>query len=154
MIIQVDTREKQRAIKQILKTFDSLGIKHVSSKLIVGDYMDLDNPKTVVDRKQNLIEVCSNVCQDHSRFRRELQLAQECGIKLIILVEHGYGINSLEDVIFWENPRKQKSPKAISGDHLYKILRTLERKYGVTFAFCDKEHTGEEIIRWLNQKDG
>lgn len=153
MIIQVDTREKQKAIQQILKTFNAKGIKHVSSKLIVGDYMNLDNPKTVVDRKQNLIEVCSNVCQDHARFRAELNLAKECEIQLIILIEHGYGIDSLEDVIFWENPRLAESPKAITGDRLYKIMRTIEKKYGVIFAFCDKEHTGEEIIRWLTRKE-
>ena len=44
MDIQIDTREKQRAIRKILKTFDDNGVKHFSSKLLVGDYMSLDNP--------------------------------------------------------------------------------------------------------------
>lgn len=149
MIIQVDTREKSKAIRQILRTFDQLGVKHVSSKLLVGDYMNLDNPKIVVDRKQNLLEVCSNVCQDHTRFRAELNLAKECGIKLIVLVEHGYGIESLEDVIFWHNPRLAESPKALTGEQLYKTLRTIERKYGCAFAFCTKSQTGKEIVRLL-----
>lgn len=149
MVIQIDTREKARAIRQIVRTFDAAGIKHYTSKLLVGDYMSLDNPYVIVDRKQNLLEVCNNVCQDHDRFMAELLRAKDVGIKLIVLVEHGEGINSLEDVIFWENPRREKSPKAINGDRLYKILQTVERKYGCTFAFCDKRHTGEEIIRWL-----
>lgn len=45
MDIQIDTREKQRAIRKILKTFDDNGVKHFSSKLLVGDYMSLDNPQ-------------------------------------------------------------------------------------------------------------
>lgn len=149
MVIQIDTREKARAIKQIVRTFDAAGVKHYTSKLLVGDYMSLDNPKVIVDRKQNLLEVCNNVCQDHERFRAELKRATDCGIKLVVLIEHGEGIASLEDVIYWQNPRLAKSPKAISGERLYKIMRTIERKYGCVFAFCDKRDTGKEIIRLL-----
>lgn len=149
MIIQVDTREKAKAIRQIMKTFDAHGIKHVTSKLYVGDYMNMDNPHLVVDRKQNLLEVSNNVCQDHERFRAELKRAAECEIKVIVLVEHGEGIASLEDVIFWQNPRLATSPKAMTGERLYKILRTLQRKYGCEFAFCEKKDTGKEIIKWL-----
>lgn len=149
MVIQIDTREKQKAIRQIIRTFDAKGVKHYTSKLFVGDYMALDNPRVIVDRKQNLLEVCNNVCQDHERFRAELKRAADYGIKLIILVEHGEGIASLEDVIFWQNPRLARSPKAISGERLYKTMRTIERKYGCKFAFCDKKDTGVEILRWL-----
>lgn len=52
--IQIDTREKQRAIRKIVKTFDDHGVKHFSSKLLVGDYMSLDNPRLIIDRKQSL----------------------------------------------------------------------------------------------------
>ena len=40
MTIQIDTREKQRAVKQIISHFDKHGIKHYPSKLYVGDYMN------------------------------------------------------------------------------------------------------------------
>lgn len=70
MDIQIDTREKQRAIRKIIKTFDDNGVKHFSSKLLVGDYMSLDNPRLIIDRKQNLQELCGNVCQQHERFKR------------------------------------------------------------------------------------
>ena len=108
MIIQIDSREKSKAIQKIIAEFDRQGIKHPVSKLMVGDYMNYDNPRVIVDRKQNLTELCSNVCQDHDRFRRELVLAQENGIQLIVLCEHGKGVESLEDVIFWKNPRSEK----------------------------------------------
>ena len=165
MIIQIDSREKAKAIQKIIEEFDRQGIKHPVSKLMVGDYMNYDNPRVIVDRKQNLTEVCSNVCQDHDRFRRELVLAKENGIQLIILCEHGKDIKSLEDVIFWKNPRSEKRKKidgkwqtvqtnAMKGDVLYKILTTLEEKYGVRFEFCDKDETGKKIVEILGGING
>ena len=38
-------REKARAIKKIVETFDQYGINHPVSKLMVGDYMNYDNPR-------------------------------------------------------------------------------------------------------------
>ena len=164
MIIQIDSREKAKAIQKIIEEFDRQGIKHPVSKLMVGDYMNYDNPRVIVDRKQNLTEVCSNVCQDHDRFRRELVLSKENGIQLIILCEHGKDIKSLEDVIFWKNPRSEKRKKidgkwqtvhtnAMKGDVLYKILTTLQEKYGVRFEFCDKDETGKRIVELLEIED-
>ena len=128
--------------------------------------MNYDNPRLVIDRKQNLTELCNNVCQDHDRFRKELIRAQENGIKIIFLVEHGKGINRIQDVIWWDNPRRHKrrrnpdtghwenaETKAITGEVLYKILCTQERKYGCKFLFCKKENTGKEIIRILGGDD-
>ena len=166
MIIQVDSREKAKAIKKIEATFDKHEIQHPVSKLIVGDYMNYDNPRIIVDRKQNLSEVCQNVCQDHERFQRELVKARDLGIHLVFLVEHGQGIKSLEDVYFWKNPRKHKvywktvngkkvrtvaSPRAIDGDVLYKTLSTICERYGVEFQFCAKAETGERIIEILTR---
>lgn len=108
MVIQIDSREKARAIKKIIEEFDRQAISHPISKLMVGDYMSYDNPRLIIDRKQNLSELCSNVCQDHERFRRELLLAQENEIQIVFLVEHGKGIKSLSDVIWWDNPRRFK----------------------------------------------
>lgn len=165
MIIQIDSREKARAIKDIVAEFDRQGITHPVSKLMVGDYMNYDNPRLIIDRKQNLSELCNNVCNDHARFRRELVLAQENEIQLVILAEHGKGIQKLSDVVWWDNPRRwkrQKNPgtgrwedvetKAMTGDVLYKVLCTQERKYGCKFLFCDKKDTGKEIVRIL--RDG
>lgn len=160
MTIQIDSREKARAIKKIIAEFDKQGIKHYVSKLFVGDYMSLDNPRLIIDRKQNLTEVCSNVCHDHERFRAELLRAKESGIKLIILVEHGEGIECLEDVIFWDNPRGTKrakvdgkwqtvTTKATKGEVLYKMLETIERKYDTKFEFCNKDETGKRILEIL-----
>ena len=167
MDIQIDSREKARAIRKIINTFDEAGVKHFSSKLLVGDYMSLDNPRLIIDRKQNLQELCGNVCQQHERFKKELLKAMDAGIQLVILVEHGSDINSLEDVYFWKNPRKHEirwkwengkrvkyvvSARAVDGNQLYKSLCTIQDRYNVKFAFCEKKDTGKEIIRIL--RDG
>jgi len=149
-MIQIDSREKAKAITRIVDYFDKTGVKHFISKLYVGDYMNYDNPYVVVDRKQNLTEVCANVTQGHDRFRRELLNAQNAGITLIILVEHGGTIRCKQDVIWWKNPRSEKSSKAMKGETLYQIMCTLERKYGCRFEFCDKRQTGRRICELLN----
>ena len=147
--IQCDTREHSGQIERIEQQFDALGVKHFRSKLWVGDYQSLDNPRLVVDRKKDLQELCGNTCQQHERFRAELVRAQEAGIQIVILCEHGGSIKALEDVYFWENPRRRTSPGAISGQRLFKVLNTMQEKYGVRFEFCDKRQTGRRIVEIL-----
>jgi len=147
--IQIDSREKAKAIKKIIATFDKRGVKWFVSKLPVGDYMSFDNPRLIIDRKQNLSELCGNVCQQHKRFRAELERANEYGIKLIILCEHSKQIKCLQDVINWQNPRLKQSPLAVSGERLYKILSSMSVKYNVDFLFCTKAETGKRIIELL-----
>jgi ERCC4-type nuclease len=179
LTIQIDSREKARAIKKIIAEFEKQGVKYYISKLFAGDFMSLDNPRLIIDRKQNLSEICANVCQQHERFKNELVRAQENGIKLIILVEHSNQIKSIDDVAKWKNPRSKvrtktwiddklcvdgdgneywkqgyfktetKETKAMTGTTLAKIMKTQERKYGVKFMFCDKLHTGKRIIEIL-----
>ena len=162
MQIQIDTREKAKAIQKILQEFNRQGVTQISSKLYVGDYMNYDNPRLVVDRKQNLSELCGNVCQDHTRFRNELLRANEAGIKIVFLCEHGNGIKSLEDVQNWVNPRRYArvksadtgrwetfETKAMTGEKLYKVLSTIKIKYSCDFLFCNKEETGKKIIEIL-----
>lgn len=151
MVIQTDSREKARAIQKILAEFENQGIKHFVSKLPVGDYINLDNPKVAIDRKQSLAEVAVNVGQDHARFKRELERAQEYGIHLIFLVEHGGSIKTLEDVQNWNNPRLKEHPLALTGPRLYKIMLTMQNKYGIEWLFCDKRNTGKRIIELLSR---
>jgi ribosome-associated protein len=73
--------------------------------------------KISVDTKADLQEVVGNImgskkksngkkASTHDRFRDECILAQQIGIKLYILVEHGGKITSLEAVKDWINPRQ------------------------------------------------
>lgn len=161
MTIQIDSREHKKELERIKKQFDKCGIKYFISKLYVADYMSLDNPRLVIDRKKDLQEICGNVCQQHERFKAELLRAKEQGIKLVILCEHGADIKRLEDVYFWQNPRKYQirwktvngkrvkdaiSEKAVDGNQLYKSLCTIRDRYSVDFVFCQKKETGQKII--------
>lgn len=182
MNIQIDSREKPKAIQKILETFNQNGVKWVVSKLMAGDYMSFDNARLVIDRKQNLTELTNNVIQDHKRFVAELERCKELNIKIIILVEHGGNIKSLQDVIWWKNPRSEKRERGEDGKYhtvqveykreikpkdkkpyimtyhpttgleLYKKLVTMQEKYGVEFQFCDKRQTGKRIIEILGGK--
>ena len=164
MQVQVDTREHKSEWERIQKQFDALRVQYFRSKLYVGDYQSLDNPRLVIDRKKDLNELCGNVCQQHDRFKAELIRAMQQNIKIVILVEHGEDVKSLEDVYFWENPRKHeviwktvngkrvktaRSAKAIDGMQLYKSLCTIRDRYTVDFEFCTKEETGKRIVEIL-----
>ena len=164
MTIQIDTREHKNEVARIERQFDAMGVEHFRSKLYCGDYQSLDNGRLVVDRKKDLLELCGNVTQQHERFRRELIRANDAGIRIIVLCEHGHGIERMADVYFWENPREKKMkwivedgrprqvpayPKATTGPQLMKTLETIRNKYGAQFAFCDPANTGEMIVRLL-----
>jgi ribosome-associated protein len=102
--------------------------------------------KISIDTKKNLQEVCGNVCsRQHERFKEELLKSKG---RLILLIEEP-GIETLEDVWWWENPRLKKNPKATKGTALYKSLCTIRDEYGVDIRFCDRRHTGKEIIKIL-----
>lgn len=153
-MILIDSREHQHAIRRIKEAFDAAGVKYASCKLYVGDYQQVKNGLLVVDRKQNLGEIANNVCQGHERFRAELVRAKEAGVRLVILCEHGGQIKTLEDVASWKNPRLRESPKAITGERLYKVLRTIRERYDVEFQFCDKRQTGRRIMEILEVEHG
>ena len=153
MDILIDSREKAKAIKKIISTFDKCNVRYASSKLFVGDYQSLDNPRLVIDRKQNLSELYTNLCQQHKRFREELLRANNHDIRLVFLIEHGGKIKSLEDVKEWNNPRVKTSPYAWNGERMYKTMVTVMEKYKTDFIFCDKMHTGLKIIELLGGGD-
>lgn len=150
MTIQIDSREHKFELARIQRQLTAAGCKTIVSKLYVGDYQSLDNPRLVVDRKKDLKELCGNVCQQHERFKKELIRAIEAGIQIIILCEHGRDIQCLEDVYFWDNPRLKESPKATTGESLYRSLCTIRDKYNVRFEFCTKRETGKRIMELLS----
>lgn len=183
--------QKKHQIKQ--QWFAESGIELVQLPLPVGDYILLDEQvqevvkrrggklkkmdllgvtRISVDTKKDLGEVTSNISgKSHSRFRDECILAQQNGIKLIVLVEHSRFIRSLDDVSNWTNPRRYGYCKKygisvrgdieaniaefvshggakppIQGAQLAKAMKTMSEKYGVIWKFCDKKDTGRVIL--------
>lgn len=99
-----------------------------------------------IDTKKSLQEVIGNVCsKQHERFKRELIASKG---RLILLIEES-GIECLEDVYWWENPRLKDNPRATKGVSLYRSLCTIRNEYGVDIRFCDRRNTGKEIIKIL-----
>lgn len=124
----------------ILALIQDKGAENVHKK----DLQDLI--EISIDTKKDLQEVCGNICsKQHERFKEELVKANG---RLILLIEEP-SIETLEDVWWWENPRLKKNPKATKGTSLYKSLCTIRDEYGVDIRFCDRRHTGKEIIKIL-----
>lgn len=127
-----------------------------------ADYMVEGQPNIVVDRKQNLDEICANLTykgkkanenggkgipSNVARFWREVRRAYEDKIKLVVLIEHGTNIKSLADVAAWGGSRS-----GISGRRLLGEMDRLTAAYGVEWRFCDKSETAEKILEILNNK--
>ena len=162
MTIMADTREHAEQWERIRAGFDAAGVQYIRSKLFVGDYMSLDNPRLVVDRKHNLQEVAGNFTDAkrtkngyRSRFEEEMATAKKHGIKIVFLVEHGGKIKTIEDVADWNNPRLTTSPMAINGIRIYRKMIAFQNFYGVEFRFCSKAQTARKIIEILKEgEDG
>lgn len=159
-MIICDSREKKN--KHILAYFSRNKIPYKIEKIATADYMVDGKDKLVVDRKQNLEEVCSNLTyrgktaaenggkripSDVARFWREVRRAYEDKIKLVVLIEHGENIKSLADVAAWSGSRS-----GISGRKLVDEMDRLSAAYGVEWQFCRKSETAEEILKILNFK--
>lgn len=198
MTIIEDTNQKVGKHEAVNKYFEEQGIEVVRTRLPVGDYilanektydvfsrkaargipvkmMDLIGTYTVaVDEKFSIQELVGDVCgKDHERFRDELLLAQNNGIKLYIVVRNdpelvyskngttvsNKTITDLKDLHKWVNPRlwifqkgKQKYPRATKGITLQKACHTLETKYGCSFVFVSSKNAGAKIIELLTQQ--
>lgn len=146
MVIQVDSREKQ--YDHVTDYFDRHDVKWVRSKCVVGDYVNLENPMKVIDRKKDLQEVAGNVTQQHERFVRELELANDLGYEMIVLVEEP-NIKSLAEVPKWYNWRRKKNRKAINGKTLWKIMSTMADKYNFRWEFTTHRNCGKRIVELL-----
>ena len=149
------------AVDDVLKRKNARGIK-VKKMDLLGSY------KVSVDTKRDIQEIIGNICgNQHDRFRDEVLLAKNNGIKLYILVENEDGVSCLSDLYRWENPRakmqkwittasgrRRKIPvseKATKGETLAKAMKTMEDKYGCVFVFCRPEETGERILELLKR---
>lgn len=152
MQIQIDSREKSRAIKKIMEEFDKQDVRYFVSKLYVGDYINMERPLVIIDRKQNIAEIAANATSGHKRVKKELERLDEMGAKMYFLIEQdkidGKPIESLEDIMLWE-------PKygEIIGERVYRILKSWEYKHNIEYVFCSKRNTGKEIIRLLGTED-
>ena len=155
-MLLVDSREKPKAIKTILKQFDDGGVDYSISKLFIGDYMEYSNPSLIVDRKQSIAELAKNCTTDHTRFKAELERAKAVGAELVILVEQNrykdrdkwIHVETIEDLMLWTSPHT-----TIRGEKVYRVLRAWMAKYPIRVKFCDKRNTGIQILEIIYGKE-
>ncbi len=129
--------------------FENHGITFFRSKCLVGDYVNLDNPLVVIERKKNVLEIANNATQGHDRFKRELERLTAINGKMYILIEED--IKSLENVKKWVSPTKKDGTPytRLQGETLYKILCSWQRKHNIEFVFCHKNATAKKILELL-----
>lgn len=155
-MLLVDSREKPKAIKSILKEFERRGVHYSVTKLFIGDYQDYGNPFLLIDRKQSIQELAANCTRDHERFRAELERAKSVGATLVILVEQNrykdrerwIHVESIEDLMLWSSPHT-----TIRGEKVYRVLRAWMTKYPIRVEFCDKRQTGARILEIIYGKE-
>ena len=151
-------------VKDVLMRKDARGTA-VKKMDFIGSY------DVSVDTKKDMQELYNNIVgKQHPRFRDECILAQNNGIRLVILIENEDGITDVQSVAKWKNPRytywvrinamHQKGqalnrhipakPPANSVT-LMKALLSMQLKYGVEFQFCKPSETGSRIVDILTE---
>lgn len=153
-VMDVITRKEKRGIET--KKLDFLGTYSV-----------------VVDTKRDMSEIEGDIVgKQHARFRDELILAQNNGIKLYILIENTDKITSINDVFHYTSPRRLRwfkytklheygkalsvvLPKQppVSGEQLAKAMLTMQYKYGCEFVFCHPQDAGARVIELLKGEE-
>jgi ribosome-associated protein len=155
-----DTREQKGKHKNIESYMRGRGIEIIRDKVYAGDYTLPTDRRICIDVKRDIMEIAGNICgNEHERFRDELKRAQETGTKLYILIEqmesNGKLIIRPEDLHLWEPPKfrygeKKGEPRTlVKGEPLGKAMRTMEKRYGCEFLFCDSSEAGFVILRLL-----
>ena len=151
MVLYEDTRQQAGKHRNIHQYCQQAGIRIIRQALNVGDYQIAGKGDISVDTKQGVLELAGNVFQEHERFRAECLRAQECGIRLIVLVEEalpGGRLDKWRPPVGWDG----KPIAKFSPETLRKALITMQHEYGVRFRFCDGRSTGKQMIEYLTGK--
>lgn len=128
--------------------------------------MDLIGPIDIsVDTKRDIEEIYQCLMQGHKRFSDSCFLAQNNGIRLIILIENKNGVTCVDELGKWKNDNgwkryyaamkkaermKAKPPKPpATPAQLKQIMWTMNKKYGTEFLFCRPDESAGKIIELL-----
>ena len=148
MTLIEDTRNKVGKHKNIAAYCQRCGIELVRAALPYGDYM-FPGGHISIDTKRNLDEVATNLLnrshKDSVRFWNEIRSAKQNGIQLVILVEHGGEIKTINDV-----PKWRSRFSGVTGRRLIDEMIRTEMAYGVLWCFCDRRSTAKRIIEILS----
>lgn len=147
-MIVIDTREKK--FEHITAYFDKHDIPYEVRKLDTGDYMNTDNPDVIVDRKQNLQEICTNLSygkENVSRFTRECRRAFEDRVRFVVLIE-GTSYREVSQIMDWKSKYSKHT-----GRWLIKEMFRLTMAFGVEWILCRKNETAKKILEILDYRE-
>ena len=118
-------------------------------KLDVGDYM-MEGGTVTVDRKASIEEISGNLTNpaDKKRFWREVRLAHQKGLRLVVLVESNK-FRQVSDLREWAS---KFTPT--DGPALIAQMNRLRLAYGVEFRFCPKVSAARTILEILEEGHG
>lgn len=166
-----DSRNKVGCHDAKNKYFQEHNIKVMRSKLPFGDYGIINKMNVLIDTKANFLELENNLTKQHTRFRKEIQGANDFNIGLVILIEEEDYYADLDTFKNWYRVPRWKSDgwKTVNGkrykthskgeqmtkvdiDAIVKAMKTMQDKYAVIFKFTTKEKCGEDIIDILHTR--
>ena len=150
MVIVEDSRNQVGKHKNINAYLESVGVRVLRSKMIVGDYTLPADQRICIDTKKDMVEVSQNIFQDHKRFKAECELAKDCGIHLVVLIEDNTVAN-WDELLKWTNPQPNRSALTPNGERCFKVMKAMEYSYGVESQFCKKKDTGKRILQILTE---
>ena len=165
IVIIEDSRNKINHHDNKNKYFQEKGIRVLRSKLPFGDYALVNDSSISIDTKKDLLELENCLTKDHIRFRNEITNANNFGIGIVILIEEKEQYKNLDDVALryqipkwksnsfamqdgkWICRHKKGQPMGqFKVETLVKVMKTMQQKYAVIFAFTTPEKCGEVII--------
>ena len=151
MVLFEDCRNQVGKHKNIEAYCKQNGIEIIRHSLCVGDYQIANKGDIVVDTKQGVPELASNIFQEHKRFRAECERALKCEIQLIVLTEESLPYGRLD---LWKSPvgRDGRPKYSFNPVQLRKAMLTMQEKYQVKFRLCDGRSTGKVLIEYLEGK--
>lgn len=148
-MIIIDSREKK--FNHIEEYFKAHDVPYDVRKLDTGDYYNTDNPSVVVDRKQNLQEICTNLSkgkENVSRFTRECKRAFEDHVRFVVLIE-GTNCRELNQIKDWKSKYSKHTGRWLLGE-----MFRLTMSYKVEWKLCRKNETAKRILEILDYSEG
>lgn len=129
----IDTRE-QRGLW-------SEGPGVVRKKLDTGDYSLEGHEHVIAYERKSPVDLRSSLTSGHERFKRELERSLE--------LKHFAIIVDVDQTKFLNNNFEGAKHSKVPPGHVFKILCTLNIKYGVEFYFTGGRNASRALIKGL-----
>ncbi len=137
-IIIKDSREKEGHGFHFRKSDNCAGM--IVEKLDYGDYAIKDYDRVaVVERKQNVVELCGNIGKYRERFEAELQRMVDAQVLRKYIV--------IED--YWSSVLKKQRYSKMHPNSIFESIIALQVKYDIPFLFCGTHEMAQRVTRSL-----